>query len=55
MILLGGAPRGGAFVMWTHNMKNITYDAAFVPQGAPGSETFEGLSVDLRGILDFVR
>lgn len=32
-------------------MKNITYDAAFVAQGAPGNETFEGRSVGLKGYL----
>lgn len=26
-------------------MKNITYDAAFAPQGGPGNETFQGWSV----------
>ena len=52
---IGRSTARGAFVVWTHNMKNITYDASFVPQGASGSETFEGRSVDLRGILDFVR
>ncbi|KAF8120700.1 hypothetical protein EV363DRAFT_1302838 [Boletus edulis] len=32
--------------MWTHN-KNITYGAAFVPQDAPGGETYKDWLVDL--------
>jgi len=31
--------------------KNITYDVAIVPQGAPWNETFGGQPVDLKGIL----
>ena len=40
--LLGRSAARGAFVVWTHNMKNITYDATFAPQGAPLNETYEG-------------
>jgi hypothetical protein len=32
----------GAFMLWTHNMQNITYNSTFVPQGAPVSETYNG-------------
>ncbi|KAH7921690.1 FAD-binding domain-containing protein [Leucogyrophana mollusca] len=39
-----GAARG-AFVIWTHHMKNITYDASFVPQGAPGNETHSAITL----------
>ncbi|KAF8430460.1 hypothetical protein L210DRAFT_3706065 [Boletus edulis BED1] len=38
---LGRSTARGSFVVWTHNMKNITYNSAFVPQGAPASETYE--------------
>ncbi|KIJ13625.1 hypothetical protein PAXINDRAFT_116940 [Paxillus involutus ATCC 200175] len=34
---LGRSAARGSFVVWTHNMKNITYDTAFLPQGAPSS------------------
>jgi len=39
---LGRSAARGAFVVWTHNMKNITYDATFTPQGGPLNETYEG-------------
>ena len=39
---LGRSAARGAFIVWTHNMKNITYDATFAPQGAPSNETYEG-------------
>ena len=29
-------------MVWTHNMKNITYTATFVAQGSPANETYEG-------------
>lgn len=45
---IGRSSARGSFVVWTHHMKNITYDAAFVPQGAPPNETFQGRS---RGYL----
>lgn len=28
--------------MWTHHMKNITYNEAFIAQGAPASEVYNG-------------
>ncbi|KIJ13630.1 hypothetical protein PAXINDRAFT_80827 [Paxillus involutus ATCC 200175] len=37
---LGRSAARGSFVVWTHNMKNITYSPAFVPQGAPANETY---------------
>ncbi|KIM51123.1 hypothetical protein SCLCIDRAFT_683329 [Scleroderma citrinum Foug A] len=40
---LGRSAARGAFVVWTHNMKNITYDATFAPQGAPSNETYEAV------------
>jgi hypothetical protein len=33
-------------MVWTHNLKNITYDKAFVPDGAPSSETYDGKFVN---------
>ena len=33
----------GSFMIWTHNMKNITYHTSFVPDGAPTSaKEYEG-------------
>ncbi|KAH7921694.1 FAD-binding domain-containing protein [Leucogyrophana mollusca] len=43
---LGRSAARGAFVVWTHNMKNITYNATFVPQGAPSNETYDALTVE---------
>ncbi|KAH7914858.1 hypothetical protein BJ138DRAFT_1143106 [Hygrophoropsis aurantiaca] len=42
---LGRSTARGAFVVWTHNMKNITYNATFVPQSAPPDETYNALTV----------
>ena len=39
---LGRSAARGSFQVWTHNMKNITYNSTFVPQGAPANETYEG-------------
>ncbi|EIW73961.1 FAD-binding domain-containing protein [Coniophora puteana RWD-64-598 SS2] len=38
---IGRSAGRGAFMIWTHNMKNISYDAVFVPDGAPSSETYD--------------
>lgn len=32
---LGRSMGRGGFMLWTHNLKNISYDDAFVPSGAP--------------------
>ncbi|KAK7470126.1 hypothetical protein VKT23_001567 [Stygiomarasmius scandens] len=37
---LGRSSARGAFMIWTHHLKNITYSSAFVPVGAPESETY---------------
>ena len=29
-------------MIWTHHLKNITYNAAFVPAGALSTETYDG-------------
>ncbi|KAL4066264.1 hypothetical protein V8B97DRAFT_1981587 [Scleroderma yunnanense] len=42
---LGPSAARGAFVVWTHNMKNITYDATFIPQGAPSNETYQAVTL----------
>ncbi|KAH7921689.1 FAD-binding domain-containing protein [Leucogyrophana mollusca] len=42
---LGRSAARGAFVVWTHNMKNITYNASFVPQGAPSHETYNAITL----------
>ncbi|KAI6020452.1 hypothetical protein BKA83DRAFT_4302284 [Pisolithus microcarpus] len=42
---LGRSTARGAFVIWTHNMKNITFDAQFTPQGAPANETYQAIIV----------
>jgi hypothetical protein len=42
---LGRSAARGAFMIWTHNLKNISYDPAFVPQNAPSNETYHGTHV----------
>ncbi|KAI9572546.1 hypothetical protein HD554DRAFT_2293303 [Boletus coccyginus] len=42
---LGRSAARGSFVVWTHNMKNITYDPTFVPQGAPANETYDAVTL----------
>ncbi|KAG6327489.1 hypothetical protein ID866_11600, partial [Astraeus odoratus] len=42
---LGRSAKRGAFLVWTHNMKNITYNPSFVPKGAPTNGTYEGLTI----------
>ena len=32
---LGRSTARGAFMLWTHNMKNISYHDMFMPAGAP--------------------
>ncbi|KIJ06449.1 hypothetical protein PAXINDRAFT_91967, partial [Paxillus involutus ATCC 200175] len=39
-----GAARG-SFVVWTHNMKNITFNPTFVAQGAPENETYDAVTL----------
>ncbi|KAF5368043.1 hypothetical protein D9758_004507 [Tetrapyrgos nigripes] len=36
----------GSFMIWTHNMKNITASSTFVPEGAPENETYHVLTLD---------
>ncbi|KAL4064183.1 hypothetical protein V8B97DRAFT_2105927 [Scleroderma yunnanense] len=42
---LGRSAARAAFVVWTHNMKDITYNATFVPQGAPSNETYQAVTL----------
>ncbi|KAF8835607.1 FAD-binding domain-containing protein [Paxillus ammoniavirescens] len=42
---LGRSAAKGSFVVWTHNMKNITYSPAFVPQGAPADERYDAMTL----------
>ncbi|KIJ63201.1 hypothetical protein HYDPIDRAFT_93112 [Hydnomerulius pinastri MD-312] len=42
---MGRSAARGAFVVWTHNMKNITYNSQFVPQGAPSNETYDAITL----------
>ena len=41
---LGRSSARGGFLIWTHNMKDISYNQTFVPQGAPVTteNTFNG-------------
>jgi len=43
---LGRSTARGSFLIWTHNMKNITYNASFVPDGALPSETYNAITLD---------
>ncbi|KAF9458245.1 hypothetical protein BDZ94DRAFT_1240156 [Collybia nuda] len=42
---LGRSTARGSFVLWTHNLKNITYDPSFVPSGAPSGKSYQALTV----------
>ncbi|KIL58058.1 hypothetical protein M378DRAFT_87000 [Amanita muscaria Koide BX008] len=43
---LGRSMGRGGFMLWTHNLKNISYDGAFVPNGAPsGSQQYKALTI----------
>lgn len=43
---LGRSTARGAFMLWTHNLKNITYDDIFVPSGAPpNSQTYKAFTL----------
>ncbi|TFK94015.1 FAD-binding domain-containing protein [Polyporus arcularius HHB13444] len=38
---LGRSDGRGSFMLWTHNMKNITVHPSFTPAGAPTNESYE--------------
>ncbi|KIJ13624.1 hypothetical protein PAXINDRAFT_100587 [Paxillus involutus ATCC 200175] len=42
---LGRSAARGSFVVWTHNMKNITFNPTFVAQGAPANETYDAVTL----------
>ncbi|KAJ7601175.1 hypothetical protein C8J56DRAFT_27936 [Mycena floridula] len=42
---LGRSAAKGSLLLWTHNMKTITYNEAFVPKGAPASEKYYGITL----------
>ncbi|KAK7470124.1 hypothetical protein VKT23_001565 [Stygiomarasmius scandens] len=42
---LGRSSARGAFMIWTHHLKNTTFNANFVPEGAPDSETYNVLTL----------
>ncbi|THU91900.1 FAD-binding domain-containing protein [Dendrothele bispora CBS 962.96] len=42
---LGRSSARGAFMIWTHHLKNITYNSNFVPEGASESETYNALTL----------
>ncbi|CDO71586.1 hypothetical protein BN946_scf184911.g56 [Trametes cinnabarina] len=39
--LSGRSTARGSFIIWTHNMKNITFHDTFTPQGAPQSDAHD--------------
>ncbi|KAG7095768.1 hypothetical protein E1B28_006473 [Marasmius oreades] len=43
---LGRSTARNAFLLWTHHLKNITYDGAFVPVGGPKDKTYKALTVE---------
>ncbi|RDB23754.1 hypothetical protein Hypma_009405 [Hypsizygus marmoreus] len=42
---LGRSTARGSFMLWTHHMKNISYEEAFVPDGAPSGTTHKALTL----------
>ncbi|KAF8838540.1 FAD-binding domain-containing protein [Paxillus ammoniavirescens] len=42
---LGRSAARGSFVVWTHHMKNITFNPTFIPQGAPANETYDAVTL----------
>ncbi|KAK7060233.1 hypothetical protein VNI00_000998 [Paramarasmius palmivorus] len=43
---LGRSAARNSFMIWTHHLKNITYNAAFVPANSTSSETFKALTLE---------
>lgn len=41
----GRSTARGAFMIWTHHLKDISYNASFIPEGAPPSETYNGMAM----------
>ncbi|KIK95398.1 hypothetical protein PAXRUDRAFT_140764 [Paxillus rubicundulus Ve08.2h10] len=42
---MGRSAARGSFVVWTHNMKDITFNPTFVAQGAPAKETYDAVTL----------
>jgi hypothetical protein len=42
---LGRSSGRGSFMIWTHNMKNITYNPTFIPEGGLSNETYNALTL----------
>ncbi|KAF5347664.1 hypothetical protein D9758_014858 [Tetrapyrgos nigripes] len=42
---LGRSTARGAFMIWTHHLKNITASPSFIPEGAPENETYNEAGV----------
>jgi len=49
---LGRSAGRGGFLLWTHHLKNLSYDEAFVPQGA-GSDSNKTFSGQLSNLVVF--
>ncbi|KAK7024262.1 hypothetical protein VNI00_016479 [Paramarasmius palmivorus] len=43
---LGRSAARNSFMIWTHHLKNITYNAAFVPVNSTSGETFKALTFE---------
>ncbi|KAL0067114.1 hypothetical protein AAF712_005901 [Marasmius tenuissimus] len=42
---LGRSSGRNGFMIWTHHLKNITYNETFVPEGAPATEAYQVLTL----------
>ncbi|KIM38049.1 hypothetical protein M413DRAFT_13018 [Hebeloma cylindrosporum] len=55
---LGRSAGRGGFLLWTHHLKDKAYNATFVPQGAPSTQTYEavtfGAGVQWQEAYDYV-
>ena len=43
---LGRSTSRGGFLLWTHHLKDMAYNAGFIPQGAPSTQTHEGIGLN---------
>ncbi|KDQ63536.1 hypothetical protein JAAARDRAFT_169472 [Jaapia argillacea MUCL 33604] len=43
---LGRSTARGSFLLWTHNMKNISFNDTFTPTGAPASEQYNAITLE---------
>ncbi|GLB39903.1 putative oxygen-dependent FAD-linked oxidoreductase family protein [Lyophyllum shimeji] len=42
---LGRSTARGSILLWTHHLKNIIYEEAFTPDGAPSGETYKAITL----------